>query len=141
MLREEAHRAHNWTQVYCGTGCERAGVASTVCNGGGGSEGDKGGEAGPREPQARARGRGWGDLCQPYPEIWWDDSGNGGDPGSWAGSGSSGLKGSHVGEGMALAKGFVLLGVESLSFQVDLTNLGTAGSSHLGLGVAGRAPS
>lgn len=30
-------------------------------------------------------------------------------------------QGSHVGEGMALAKGLVLLGVESLSFQVDLT--------------------
>lgn len=31
-----------------------------------------------------------------------------------------------MGEGMALAKGLVLLGVESLSFQVDLTYLGTA---------------
>lgn len=35
-------------------------------------------------------------------------------------------RGSHVGEGMALAKGLVLLGVESLSFQVDLTYLGIA---------------
>lgn len=30
-----------------------------------------------------------------------------------------------MGEGMTLAKGLVLLGVEGLSFQVDLTYLGT----------------
>lgn len=34
-----------------------------------------------------------------------------------------GGRGSHVGEGVALAEGLVLLGVESLSFQVDLAYL------------------
>lgn len=42
-------------------------------------------------------------------------------PSAGQGEAAVGWKGSHVGEGMALAKGFVLLGVESLSFQVDLT--------------------
>lgn len=46
-----------------------------------------------------------------------------------------------MGEGMALAKGLVLLGVESLSFQVDLTYLGTAKVQLRGVGVAGEGPS
>lgn len=41
---------------------------------------------------------------------------------------------------MALAKGLVLLGVESLSFQVDLTYLGTAKASPLELGGGRRGP-
>lgn len=45
-----------------------------------------------------------------------------------------GCRGSNVGEGVALAKGLVLLGVESLSFQVDLTYLGTAKVQSLGVG-------
>lgn len=47
-------------------------------------------------------------------------------------------QGSHVGEGMALAKGLVLLGVESLSFQVDLTYLGTAKVQSHGVTDGGR---
>lgn len=35
-------------------------------------------------------------------------------------------RGSHMGKGVALAEGLVLLGVESLSFQVDLAYLRTA---------------
>lgn len=46
-----------------------------------------------------------------------------------------------MGEGVALAKGLVLLGVESLSFQVDLTYLGTAKVQLQGVGEAGEGPS
>lgn len=45
-----------------------------------------------------------------------------------------------MGEGMALAEGLVLLGVESLSFQVDLTYLGTAKVQSHGLGGGRRGP-
>lgn len=45
-----------------------------------------------------------------------------------------------MGEGMALAKGFVLLGVESLSFQVDLTYLRTTRVQSFGDGRKGPFP-
>lgn len=45
-----------------------------------------------------------------------------------------------MGEGVALAKGLVLLGVESLSFQVDLTYLGTAKVQSHGVGGGRRGP-
>lgn len=44
-----------------------------------------------------------------------------------------------MGEGVALAKGLVLLGVESLSFQVDLTYLGTAKAQLRGVAAEGVA--
>lgn len=47
---------------------------------------------------------------------------------------------SDVGEGMALAKGLVLLGVEGLSFQVDLTDLGTMKVQSHEAGGSGRGP-
>lgn len=50
-----------------------------------------------------------------------------------------GGRGSHVGEGVALAKGLVLLGVESLSFQVDLTYLGTAKAQLRGIAAEGHS--
>lgn len=51
-----------------------------------------------------------------------------------------GRSGSHVGEGVALAEGLVLLGVESLPFQVDLAYLRTARVKPHGAGGGRRVP-
>lgn len=61
-------------------------------------------------------------------------------PPAGQGEAAVGWRGSHMGEGMALAKGFVLLGVKSLSFQVDLTYLGTAKVQLFGVGDGRRGP-
>lgn len=74
-----------------------------------------------REPQDGARSWGWDSYCQPYP-------GRSRVISSFSPFGRSRVaiacrRYSYVREGVALAEGLVLLGVEGLSFQVDLTYL------------------
>lgn len=138
MHREQAHTAHNWIQVYCG--CEQGPVWPAPCAiVVEGVREIKGARQGPGNPRL-GPGVGVGvTFTNPTQK-------SGGmtpetvTPSAGQGEAAVGWKGSHVGEGMALAKGFVLLRVESLSFQVDLTYLGTARVQSFGVGGSRKSP-
>lgn len=106
-------------------------------------EGVGGGEAGGQglgELQARAKSRGWATFAGPTQKSGAMTPEPASPPAGQGRVAAVGGRGSHVGEGVALAKGLVLLGVESLSFQVDLTYLGTAKVQLHGVGGGKRGP-